>query len=631
VSKKGFQIFSDKIVAPALMKSYTAIKNTTETPEFKPFVELFLSKTIHRILANLACSCEDSQENGLLSNIVKSLISALTFGDHEDVSSQKNGLDALEKILGEYTAAVKDYTELEVKYSASDSTIVHSDLIEKQKIVKELRAKISGSILAKAGLRSAADLQLVILPFANANLEDSVWESLNNQLPDYLIQFCNGLKYDTLLSSDKKTAVESLEGYADIKSDSDTISSRLMPKIFNALSSNYKRSMIGHSSKDFLDKMAIEGLERSWIEELLKTLADNASDDLQIGNSTIHHFWKILESILAPRLLGVMENAAIHKNVQGNFFENMIINCVNVIQNSIDGNQSILNAGLIEYDKKCLKAEACDWRDRYLKDVKGIKAGACDVAALNLTSADIGEILKLYAVGYSSQEIESQKDVNYSIKRIWDLKKALANTDKPEENIADVLTHFFMEASSDNVKKEQQECLTRVFGPASDQVLKLIGFTSDKALSLFDTEFAFVRESTIPLVISIIYRDMSDFKGVHAENNEKLETYFGENKEALENALNVISKQEIVGKSIKGYLKNNGARLASNLKGFLPKSSEVLGNTIEKFATSTSVTGENAHPSQLATNRITSFIEDLVHANLVQVLTSICAGSPVTD
>ena len=86
-----------------------------------------------------------------------------------------------------------------------------------------------------------------------------------------------------------------------------------------------------------------------------------------------------------------------------------------------------------------------------------------------------------------------------------------------------------------------------------------------------------------------------------------------------------------MGKSIKGFLKSNGAKLASKLDDYLPNSSGMLGDTIEKFAISVPVNQELAHPSQLAANRATSFVEDLVHANLVQVLTSACERSKLSE
>ncbi len=57
--------------------------------------------------------------------------------------------------------------------------------------------------------------------------------------------------------------------------------------------------------------------------------------------------------------------------------------------------------------------------------------------------------------------------------------------------------------------------------------VKLTGFTTDKAFSLFAADFKIVREMVVPLAISIIYRDLSDFNGIRANNTEKLKTYFG--------------------------------------------------------------------------------------------------------
>ena len=475
LSKMSFQLINDKIKLQGSSKDTYAALNSQETPEFKPFAELFLAKTIQRVLSSLACTCEDADENGLLSNIVKSLVSVITLD--EEVGSLEN----LEKKLKECAQN------------------------------PELRATISASILAKVGLRNAADLQLVVSPFANAALEDTVWELLNDQLPDLLIKFCEGFKYQNLLSPEQKVSVKKIEGYEALRSDSKVLSAQMMPKIFNYLSKPSNLSMIGHSVKDTLEGMNLEGFDRAWMEQLLKTLA-------QSDQSTIAHLWKILEEVLAPRLFGMLESMSVQNNLKGNFFENILVNTVNVLQNSIDGKQAILNAGLTEYDKKSVMADACDWRDRYLKTVKQGKAA-------DLTSGDIEEILKLYVVGYSTHEVESKIDPNYAINKIWALKKAL---DKPEENLVDLLTRFFVEADSEKVSKDKRDCLSRVFGPVADEVLKLIGFTWVKALSLFDVEFAFVRKSVVPLVISMVYRDMSDFKGLNTENQAKLSTYFGE-------------------------------------------------------------------------------------------------------
>ncbi len=332
LSKVGFEQVNELIIkhlkclpqASLIANAHAAIPS--ETIEFQPFVELFISKTVHRILANLAASCEDEQKNGLFSNIVKSIVSTITLENQEEFTPQGTGLETLEKILEDCRTA---------------------------KNAKELRAKISASILAKADFKTASDLQLMLLPFGNANLENIVWEQINAKIPDFLMLLCEGIKYHSILPETKKATLNGMEGREKLKRDSKLLLNKYSPTIFETLAKEPFLTQISHCTKDFLDSMKIEGLDRVWITELLKKMSLS-------GDATIRSMREIVESIIFPRLFGALDNAAVHDGkipTTGNFLERIITNSVNVVQNAIDGKQDILNVGTKRYDKLCLQVE----------------------------------------------------------------------------------------------------------------------------------------------------------------------------------------------------------------------------------------------------------------------------------
>lgn len=652
--------------SPLLAKAYAALSNRYETAEFQPYVELILSKTIHRILTNLACSCEDTNQNGLLSNILKSLVAVINFGEEVPGKIQKSDLEILAAVLEGYRSTLSSLQEVTAELKAAEeaskafhANFAHKNVVKshawnaqhaqhaqaqaeveveiknlrierskRQALLDAQRVKISEKILAKAGFIKPADLHLILLPFGNTEfIENEVWQKLLEKIPEMLIELCDGLKYNSLLTNEKKAAVEALDGYEELQNDSKSMSAAMMPILFTQMASASNRSKISYAIKDFLASMGIEGLERAWIDELLTKMRQGA-DDANPQDAAMRSLWQMLEFIIAPRLFGAMENAALHENARGSLFERIVVNSTHVIKSTIDGHQPSLDAGLKKIDEWSLMLEACEWRNRYLQEIKGVKSAECDAAARNLQDDDIEAILKLYVIGHSSHEIELKKDQNYSVMKIWQLKNALMSRFNPNENIGDLFRNFFTEIAFENLKDNQSECLFATFGPCADQVLKLTGFTTDEAFSLFKADFKIVREFFVPFIISMLYRDMSDFKGLHARNNKQLEVYFGENKEFVDASIKVFTKT--VSNLIKGYLKENGtkdAQAALNL--FLPSSAPAVHRVIQR--TAQAKPEENGNLNLFAMASINQYVENLVHANLVHVFTVVCDNSELAQ
>ncbi len=81
---------------------------------------------------------------------------------------------------------------------------------------------------------------------------------------------------------------------------------------------------------------------------------------------------------------------------------------------------------------------------------------------------------------------------------------------------------------------------------------------------------------------------------------------------------------QTISKRIKTLLNTEGAKLAAMIGAHLPASKDSIVNAIQMIA---AANGEN--PNGQAANRIFQFTEDLIHANLMQVLAAACDNSRI--
>ncbi|MGZ3633827.1 MAG: hypothetical protein ACXVAJ_05795, partial [Parachlamydiaceae bacterium] len=217
-----------------------------------------------------------------------------------------------------------------------------------------------------------------------------------------------------------------------------------------------------------------------------------------------------------------------------------------------------------------------DLRDQYLIG-KGTLSSECKKEAVNLTEEDVQRIWQ---------------DNGFDEEDIAVLEKTVVPylADVPSDG-SSLLLRYLRLPGSITMREKQVRVLREGFGDAGDRVLEHVGLTTDKGFSLpgatgeDDAYYSleYIRNVAIPQTILTLYRDMSDFRGMHAANKEKLGQIFGEEKAVADGVLAMFSHQ--IAEATRTYLKTHGKMVAELAKGYFPTSERVVQEAIQGMFT----------------------------------------------
>lgn len=365
---------------------------------------------------------------------------------------------------------------------------------------------------------------------------------------------------------------ETIPGIAEFKSDANGIATAAVAKISKKIGSETKRAEIAYDIKDLLDEKGIYGLERLWMEKLLEKCTDGSA----LGKSV----QRFLIEAITPRMTNAVVNAT--GNSSGNLFQRLITTGSDVVSEFFAKAKGLPEA-VCDYDRICSLSDALTWRNRYLKEQKGLlKADECDKAACGLTEQDIIEIFKMG--GYDTSKItELLIGTRLFVEPDADIfKEAPA-----------ILLSFFRTSSGQKVDDRKRECLAHSFAPLGDRLLDLLGLSNDAAFalpgatgnketSLYDLDS--VRQGLLPVQLLELYREMSDLKGSKAKTEREALNLFG-NEQAYHDFAKFFTG--MVTSPVLSYLKDSSAEAADKFNGpngLMPACDRMMAETIKGIA-----------------------------------------------
>lgn len=603
---------------------------------------------IHRILAYLACDGAVSKdETGqLVVNIIKNLfriVSSHLSADflqeindyyqlHVQQHKDKAKLARLEARIEELTALKADIEGIqdEINEANSQAGVLGrrikqtSAKMEKERNLLILQLKpLIKELLYSSGLRE--DVLDCLLEGNNLKGRFIEWGlkwlgpkegSQDGWVFNYIFDkslknagFLLDVAIEAKLTLGQPQAVDfsQVEGFNALKKDLPGIVENLMPAIFGSLGDKGMQSMLAHIVKDCLDDAGIYQIDRCWIENLLECISKN-------NHPFVDALWKLCHEIVTPRLCKALGHAAsADPETKGNVFDCLITNVIALLVDFFKQNQQLYKE-IEEFDKANMMFDALIWRNRYLKEIKGVSRKDCDLEAANLTSDDIDQIYEM---------------AGYSRDRQIELVKAALKTFNCAsfEYAKDVELSFFQGGKIEETIEMREACLAKSFGPLSDQLLNLLGLGQDADFALPGAtgeadalyNFDVLRKAVLPEQLLNLFRHMSDFYGYRQHTSDQAEEAFGENFDTLQDLATVFARFSIDGS--KNYIRSaaNASQVVRQINaatGYFPASEKNLVNTIMALAAE-NLDGISKHDQAL--KEVDRHLEKIIQACLMKV------------
>ncbi|MBA3239221.1 MAG: hypothetical protein H0T62_12855 [Parachlamydiaceae bacterium] len=636
---------------PAYIPIYDALHNNGEIHKF---AELYLDALLLRIFTKLACEWEENERlpNGLFANILKKTLHAIQGCEDQSLMTDtllaSIGINAASDLqiialpFGNGKIEKLAFEEVKKQLPLLLNELYSGFLIPDQEIILKIKGR-------KALEEDAAILSKNMIPIAfhwmgeeknRISLAGMIKDLLDeNEIEEVDRAWLEELLVETsLMEYDKWSLIldiyERRDKYLDgcfgkvWEREISRLETETIEKIFEVWPRYDKmkrkallKAIIGPVNGDphlqvedeiFIKFFRGDGRKEAERQKLLHTA----------GKDQVQNLWAFFEKILTPRLFRVFEHAA-HYDPQatGNILERVLVNSICVIVDAFQGKSSLhpdqFKAAVIEYDRLSLLVEAYDWRNRYLKEVKGIKAAQCEDAAKNLELDQIIEIC----------------EGNFDRKKYFALLRAIGQMPEDsqvDDDLVEKLLLDFFHSSSLETRKNQKLCLYESFGPASESVLKLTGLTSDAAFFLpgaSEDEKGYytlksVRTQVVPQILLNFYRDMSDFRGLHERNMQEFAYFFGDQEEVATQFLSTFS--QIAAVKAKIYLTENRENIAKMICELFPtaplKHINLIANALLGLSSS-NLEGSDANDS--AAEVIHRMIEERIFGSLIHFSVSL--------
>lgn len=485
------------------------------------FLQDYTQKLLHHVFAHLALSYDNgaapAEDADVLSNCFKQLMKII----HQH-SQAAHGNDSL------YDQILKGLTEYDALADGPLKKAKHEQLLAllKPAIV---------DLLKSAGIGSAKELPVPSF------IQQPLWDSLSNTiLPDLALNIISDLRPKETLTVEEKAKVQTFKGHADLKETIEVVAQNIVPEVFDWLGKNNKK--LADQLKDALDDEGFEAIEKSWLENIIKHLADTK-------DNAVHSAWRYIEKFLAGNIFKAAEHVALADPAgdQGamlynNILTKVMLNSLKVIQKHVKNKKDIIEAAVKEYDQLSLLRTALQAAKKHFKnnkaaiqakltEIKNSQAPAADqaVATEKLLDAEtkaILEALKVDAPGavllanagrqvlmkaghpHLNNDAEVLRTLFFST-----LMNDVASHEAKDIDIVFKKSQTALEGRVQFVKTAEEALLKQTFGEAADEAMKMAGLEKAGAISIPGVGKAFtldsLKETMLPRLFLSLYKDIT--------------------------------------------------------------------------------------------------------------------------